>query len=134
MGYPSEFRPLGPPRDNRGSHLATDKVLRNDRSTATNVHVVPLVDEIGTTLTMPNNGNQYRQNLTSQIFGTGRALGAGDGVGNLLSEFWMLVPNSFDFVDQPWRIVCQPGEEAFGTFYLLNMLFKSDAEALEFGS
>jgi len=40
-------------------------------STAPNVHVVPLVDKIGTTLAMANNGNQHRHNFTSQIFGIG---------------------------------------------------------------
>jgi len=28
----SEFRPLGHLRDHRGSYLATDKILRNDRT------------------------------------------------------------------------------------------------------
>ncbi len=44
----------------------------------------------------------------------------------MLSEFGVLVPNPIDLVDQPWCIVSQLGEEALGTFYLLNMLFKSD--------
>ncbi len=53
-------------------HVPTGAVYQSaSTSTAPNVDVVPLVDEISTTLTMANNGNQYRQNLTSQIFATG---------------------------------------------------------------